>query len=77
MSMTNMIVENCARGTPSDSTVVFAGQSHISSGMIVLGVTSCQAATITVEPQHRLYRVLRDTHCRLEIERLVRLHVVE
>ena len=75
--MTNIIVENCAKGTPSDSTVVFAGQSHISSGMIVLGVIFRQAATMTAEPQNRLYSVLRYAHCCLEIERLIGWHVVE
>ena len=36
MSITKMIVENWDNGTPSDSTVVFAGQSHSSIGMTVL-----------------------------------------
>lgn len=74
--MTNMIVENWDRGTPSDSTEVLAGQSQISRGMIVLRA-SRQAAVITAKPQNGLYGVLCDAHCGLKIECLPRLHIIE
>ncbi len=44
---------------------------------MVLGVTFRQAATMTAEPQNRLYSVLSDAHCSLEIERLIGRHVFE
>ena len=79
MSITKMIVENWDRGTPRDSTVVFAGQSHISRGMTVLIDDSLVVSRWETNKQgrHGLDLVLDDPHGRLEIKRLVRREVVE
>lgn len=77
MSITKIMVENWDSGTPSVSTVVFAGQSQISSGMTVLQTVYRQTKRGAADRQHRLYGVLHYAHGRFEIERLIWGEIVE
>ena len=70
------MLENAERGVSRVSTVIFPGQSHISSGMRVLAKHVCGSAR-DARRDDLLERVLGDTHCGFEVERLLRGQVLE
>ena len=76
MSMTNTILANSERGAPRVSTVMFPGQSHISSGMRVL-LEDARKKRGRRAADDSLERVLRDAHGRFQVERLLRRQVLE
>ena len=77
ISITNMRVENCVRGTSRASRPMLPGQSHISRGMAVLVLDCSEVEPCVWEGRHALVCMSRDSGSRLQVERLLCRKVVE